>query len=292
MLEDGFWYGPIMDQHIHLDRRNLYLKAIEEFVKVGGTSINLVHKPDFNNLPRKISEYQILYHDTVEMANEVRNNFDIDVSVILGPHPVTWEKQIKTLGIEESTKLHLEAVELALEFISDGHAVCLGEVGRPHYQVNQNTWKNANKLLLEIMKITAKEKVSIQLHVEDNGKETYRDISKLCEMAEMPKEKTIRHFAPPNLNSQFTNGVSSTISVGKGSVEKIIDTMEQSKSIWGMETDFLDDMKRPGAVLGLKTVPKRTQQLCKKMWELEYSDNQIIELMENIHSRWPKEIYS
>ena len=76
MLEDGFWHGPIMDQHIHLDRRNLYLKAVEEFVKVGGTSINLVHKPDFNNLPRKISEYQILYHDTVEMANEkLENNF-------------------------------------------------------------------------------------------------------------------------------------------------------------------------------------------------------------------------
>ena len=104
--------------------------------------------------------------------------------------------------------------------------------------------------------------------------------------------ESMRHFAPPNLNSEFTSGVSSTISVGKGSIEKIIDTMEQSKSIWGMETDFLDDMKRPGAVLGPKTVPKRTQQLCKKMWELEYSDNQIIELMENIHSRWPKEIYS
>ena len=51
MLEDGLWHGEIMDQHIHLDRKNRYLDAINEFVKVGGTAINLVHKPDFNNLP-------------------------------------------------------------------------------------------------------------------------------------------------------------------------------------------------------------------------------------------------
>ena len=54
MLEDGFWHGEIMDQHIHLDRNNRYLDAINEFVKVGGTAINLVHKPDFNNLPKKL----------------------------------------------------------------------------------------------------------------------------------------------------------------------------------------------------------------------------------------------
>ncbi len=28
-----------------------------------------------------------------------------------------------------------------------------------------------------------------------------------------------------------------------------------------METDYMDDPRRPGAVLGPKTVPKRTQQL-------------------------------
>ena len=57
MLEDGFWHGEIMDQHIHLDRRNLYMDAVNEFVKAGGTAINLVHKPDFKNLPKKINDY-------------------------------------------------------------------------------------------------------------------------------------------------------------------------------------------------------------------------------------------
>jgi len=74
MLEDGFWHGEIMDQHIHLDRRNLYMDAVNEFVKAGGTAINLVHKPDFNNLPKKINDYEKAYRDTVDMSNEIRNN--------------------------------------------------------------------------------------------------------------------------------------------------------------------------------------------------------------------------
>jgi len=292
MLEDGFWHGEIMDQHIHLDRKSRYLDAINEFVKVGGTGINLVHKPDFNNLPRKIEDYKIAYLNTINMANEVRNTFDIGVLVTLGPHPVSWEKQIKSMGYERSTELHLEAVNLALEYISDGDAVCLGEVGRPHYPVSNQTWNKANELLLEIMEKSAMQGASIQLHVEDNGKKTYSEIEELRKKSKMVKKKVIRHFAPPNLDSKFTNGISSTISVGKGSIETIIKTLEKSDSIWGMETDFLDDMNRPGAVLGPKTVPKRTQELCRKMWELDYSDNEIISLMKNIHSIWPREIYA
>ena len=191
MLEDGFWHGKIMDQHIHLDRKNRYLDAINEFVKVGGTAINLVHKPDFGNLPRKIEDYDIAYLNTINMANEVRNKFDIDVVVTLGPHPVSWEKQIKSMGYEKSTELHLKAVNLAIEYISDGDAVCLGEVGRPHYPVDKQTWNKANELLLQIMENSAKERVSIQLHVENNGKKTYSEIEELCKKSKMVKKKVI-----------------------------------------------------------------------------------------------------
>ena len=59
-----------------------------------------------------------------------------------------------------------------------------------------------------------------------------------------------------------------------------------------METDFLDDINRPGAVLGPKTIPKRTHQLANKLIESGYSKEQINEIMENIHSNWPQILYS
>ena len=267
MFNHGRWEGPILDQHMHLDRNNRYLDAVSEFVNSGGTAINLVHKPDFSNLPLSISDYQLAYGDTIDMAREIREKFGIKVSVILGPHPISWEKQIHTIGLEESTQLHLEAVKLAIQYISSGDAVCLGEVGRPHYPVDKGIWNAANDLLLEIMKLAAEEKISIQLHVEDNGEKTYSDLAKLCDKAGFPRHLAIRHYAPANIRNDFTHGLSVTVSVGKDSISKIVESLPYCKSYWGMETDFLDDINRPGAVLGPKTIPKRTHQLANKLIE-------------------------
>jgi TatD-related deoxyribonuclease len=277
---------------MHLDRNNRYLDAVSEFINSGGTGINLVHKPNFSNLPLTISDYQSAYDDTIEMAREIREKFGIKVSVILGPHPVSWEKQIHTIGLQESTSLHLEAVKLAINYISTGEAVCLGEVGRPHYPVSLEIWTAANNLLLEIMKLAAEAKISIQLHVEDDGEKTYSDLAKLCDKASLPRYLAIRHYAPANISTDFTHGLSVTVSVGKDSISKIVESLPDCNSYWGMETDFLDDKNRPGAVLGPKTIPKRTNQLIEKLKEAGYSEDEIYEILENIHSNWPQILYS
>ena len=79
--------------------------------------------------------------------------------------------------------------------------------------------------------------------------------------------------------------------MGKGSIEGICSTMELSKSNWGMETDFLDDPKRPGAVLGPKTIPKRTNQLCQALKSLEWEDEKIEQCILNIHEKWISSTY-
>ena len=292
MFNHGRWEGPILDQHMHLDRNNRFLDAVSEFVNSGGTAINLVHKPNFSNLPLSISDYQSAYDNTIEMAREIREKFGIQVSVILGPHPVSWEKQIHTIGLQESTSLHLQAVKLAIQYILSGEAVCLGEVGRPHYPVDSQIWDAANDLLLEIMKLAAEEKISIQLHVEDDGEKTYSDLAKLCDKAGLPRHLAIRHYAPANISSDFTHGLSVSVSVGKGSISKIVESLPNCNSYWGMETDFLDDKNRPGAVLGPKTIPKRTHQLTEKLRQSGYSVEQINEIIENIHFNWPQILYS
>ena len=292
MFNHGRWEGPILDQHMHLDRNNRFLDAVSEFVNSGGTGINLVHKPNFSDLPLSISDYQSAYDNTIEMAREIREKFGIQVLVILGPHPVSWEKQIHTIGLQESTSLHLQAVKLAIQYISLGEAVCLGEVGRPHYPVDSQIWDAANDLLLEIMKLAAEEKISIQLHVEDDGEKTYSDLANLCDKAGLPRHLAIRHYAPANISSDFTHGLSVTVSVGKGSISKIIESLPNCNSYWGMETDFLDDKNRPGAVLGPKTIPKRTHQLTEKLRQSGYSVEQINEIIENIHFNWPQILYS
>ena len=61
-IVDGRWQGPVVDQHIHLDRSNRYLAAVEEFVRVGGTGMMLVHKPSFGGKP--VSYTHLRAHET------------------------------------------------------------------------------------------------------------------------------------------------------------------------------------------------------------------------------------
>ena len=292
MLEKGKWVGPIIDQHMHLDRTNLFLDAVADFSSSGGTGIMLVHKPSFSHsLPVDLEGYRGAYSDTISMAEEVRKEFGLEVGVVLGPHPVAWEKQIPELGIEASSELHLEAVSLALEYIDSGHAHCLGEVGRPHYPVEEEIWEKANDLLLEILSMASSSGTSVQLHVEEKDERTYIELSKLCMSSGISSERAIRHFAPPNVSADFTHGLSATVNVGKGSIETIVETAGEAGSPWGMETDFLDDNRRPGAVLGPKTVPKRTQQLCSRLLSEGWSENEVESLLTKVHSEWPESLY-
>ena len=293
MLLDGRWTGPILDQHMHLDRSNSFLDAVSEFVHAGGTGIMLVHKPGFSSaLPTDLDGYRTAYLDTLGMAEEARTACGVEVGVVLGPHPVVWEHQIEPLGLKRATELHLEAVGRALDYIEAGEAVCLGEVGRPHYPVSDETWRAANEMLREVMVMASGAGTSIQMHVEDKGKTTCRELAALCDDAGLARNRAIRHYAPADVGADFTHGLAATVSVGRGSVETLTTTAASSNAPWGMETDFLDDPRRPGAVLGPKTVPKRTQQLCSALLAADWGEDEVSGLMSSIHSDWPKQLYS
>ena len=50
-----------------------------------------------------------------------------------------------------------------------------------------------------------------------------------------------------------------------------------------LETDYMDDPKRPGAVLGPKTVPKRTKQLLAAGLDEEVLYHTHVDLPEQIY---------
>ena len=177
-IVEGRWTGPIWDTHLHLDRRGRGLAAAQDFANAGGTHLCLVHKPGFpNELPESLDAVKQAYIGTLDMAAAVRREVGLDVRVILGPHPVVWEKQIHTLGMQESTQLHLDSVALALEYCAQGDAVALGEVGRPHYPVSEDNWAAATEQLETVMRMASKLATSLQLHVEDAGEGPHEDLS-------------------------------------------------------------------------------------------------------------------
>ncbi len=288
---EGRWTGPIWDTHLHLDANGRGIAAAQDFANAGGTHLCLVHKPGFpDSLPETIDAVKQAYIGTLDMANSVRREVGIDVRVILGPHPVVWEKQIHTLGMDEATQLHIDSVALALEYCAEGEAVALGEVGRPHYPVSDEIWSAANEQLEVVMHMASQANVPIQLHVEENGAQTNAELAKICDRAGLMRQRAIHHYAPANVSESFTHGLSSSVSMGKDSLSTIMDTYRKCSSTWTMETDYLDDPSRPGAVLGPKTVPKRTQALVTLL--LEHGDvEQVEDLLHHVQHIWPSTLY-
>ena len=290
-ISGGRWNGPIWDTHLHLDLEARGLSAAQDFSNAGGTHICLVHKPSFpSRLPQSIEQVDQAYRKTLDLAAMIRERIEIDVRVILGPHPVVWEKQIHTLGMERSSQLHLDSVELALNYCAEGKAVALGEVGRPHYQVTEEIWSAANTQLETVMRMASQAGFPIQLHVEDNGAETNAELAEICDRSGLSRKNAVHHYASADVSQSFTHGLSSSVSMGKGSIFDLMNTFDKCASTWTMETDYLDDPNRPGAVLGPKTVPKRTQQLVEDLLKLRGRD-EVEDVLMHVHSIWPGQLY-
>ena len=297
------WNGPITDGHIHLDRKGRCLDAAIDFESSGGTRLILVHKPNFSKLPEDIDDVSTAYSETLSIANEVIASTNIQVQVILGPHPVVWSHQIELLGEKRATELHIQSVDLALRFFETGDCVGIGEIGRPHFPVSPEVWKSANSMLQDILKRCSKKNAPVQFHVEDKGSSTFQELSQICSKANYPKSIALRHFAPADVSPSFTSKLPVTVSMGRGSVQKIASTIDVNLLFKGthppvlMETDYLDDPKRPGAVLGPRTIAKRTNELGKLLqipkdeggqgWKQE----EISEFLWKIHRVWPDMLY-
>ena len=82
MEDDVRWSGPILDNHFHLNRNGRFLEAARDFKNAGGTDIVLVHCPDFASPPTTKEGHTESYADTVQMADEVRKQVGLGLSLI------------------------------------------------------------------------------------------------------------------------------------------------------------------------------------------------------------------
>ena len=133
------------------------------------------------------------------------------------------------------------------------------------------------------MALAGREKIPLQLHVEGDSDSTYSELAQMADKAGLARDRLVRHYAPPNVSSEYTHGLTPSVLAGSGAIEELISTFESSPKGFMLETDYMDDVKRPGAVLGPKTVPKRTRQL------LEAGIDE--EVLWNTHKDLPEQIY-
>lgn len=272
---------PVLDQHMHLDPRGERAEAVKAFERAGGTHILLVHKPYAGTPPRDEDEHREAMATTLALADEAREATDVVVHVVAGPHPAELT-QLLSAGdsLDEATEAYRAGLAVARELYEEGKTVAIGEIGRPHYEVEAEVMDRANELFREALGICGEVGAPAVLHTEAGDPATFEEWATWADQAGLDRTKVVKHFSPPLVTRQENHGIVPSL---VASEDTLRDALERSNRFF-METDYMDDPDRPGAVLGPKLVPRRTQQLYEKEIMTEAA-------WEHIHIDLPKRVY-
>ena len=269
----------IFDNHLHLNRQGRFLDAVKDFKKAGGTHFVLCQLP-MTNLVIRDKSYKSCYQETLEMANDICSKIDIGVFVTVGPYPVDHIRLSKKFGREESIQIMKKGIDLAAGLCEEHKCIAIGEIGRPHFPVDEQIIIDSNEILLHGMKKARDAGVPVVLHTESTTPDQCKELTEMGKKVGLPPHKIVKHYSPPLVLESENYGLMPSVLASK----KNINAAVEKGTRFMMETDYIDDPRRPGAVLSPKTVPKRTRELIEKGM---LTEKQISE----IHRENPEKTY-
>jgi len=272
---------PILDNHVHLEPvKGRHVDSVRDFEKAGGTHIIVSHLPYDEIRVRTAEDFRRSYEVTISTKERVNKETGVRAYATVGPYPAELLDLEKEHGPEKAKEIMLQAMEIAAEYVRDGKALAIGEVGRPHFPVSRDAWHASNEILRHGMKLAKEVGCAIVLHTESASTESMKELAEMADRVGLERHKVVKHYCPPFVLPEENHGLMPSVLAGKDATK----TALAKGTRFLMETDFLDDPKRPGAVLAIATVPKRTLALMQQGLMSE-------EQAHKIHHDNPRETY-
>jgi TatD-related deoxyribonuclease len=256
------------------------VEAVKEFRRHGGTHLLLIHLPYNDLTAARVGHFRDGYRRTLEMAERVRREVDVTVHVALGPYPVEILTLAREKGLEEAKAIMCLGMDDAARMVEERHAIAIGEIGRPHFPVPPEILEVSNEILGYGMARAKEVGCPTILHTESPTPETFAGLGVIADGAGLPREKVIKHFSPPFVRRDQNHGLFPSVIASEANLREAV----RHGRRFVMETDYLDDPKRPGAVLGIATVPKKTRKLLA-------AGVLSVEDVEEIHGDNPRRLY-
>jgi len=270
----------IFDNHLHLRRDGRFIDAIKDFKKSGGTHFVLCQYP-MPDLVIKNKSYLEGYLETLKMAEEIRSKVDIGVFVTVGPYPVDYLILKERFDRKTAIDLMMKGMDEAANLCQENSCIGIGEIGRPHFPVDEQSIADSNEILLYGMKKAKDVEVPVILHTESTTPENCKEFVEMGKNVGLKPDKIVKHYSPPLILKDENFGLMPSVLASK----KNVVAAAKKGSRFMLETDYIDDPKRPGAVLGPKTVPKMTISLLKSGI---LSEEQVFK----IHKEKPEKTYN
>ncbi|MFB6119442.1 TatD family hydrolase [Halosegnis sp.] len=244
---------PILDDHLHLDPVNgRGVEAAAEFARAGGTHLLVLNKPSWSLVGEVDDEsgFRETFDLTVEVARKANERLPGRAWPVLGIHPALISRLVdREYTPENACDLMQAGLDIAGEYVADGPALAV-KSGRPHYDVSEAVWDASNEVMRHAFHVGAAVGCPVQLHTEAG--DDFTTVATWAEDAGLPAGQVVKHYA----EGPVTGPVASVIA-RKGPLR----AAAESGDPFMLETDFIDDPDRPGAVLGPKTVPRRVRWL-------------------------------
>ena len=244
---------PIYDNHIHLSPKGRNIDALKEFESAGGTGLTLVTLP-YDEVP--VSDADDLlrsYEITLSTAARAREHTSLKINVAVGPYPVLLLPLAERFGIERAEKIMKEGMKLAADLVASGKAEAIGEIGRPHFDVPAEIKDASGRIFMYGMELASKNSCPVIIHCESGSPELMKELSETAKASSLDPGMVVKHFSPPLVREEETYGVMPSIPASRSSIREAL----SKGSRFLLETDYIDDPSRPGAVMNVNTVPKR-----------------------------------
>jgi TatD-related deoxyribonuclease len=240
---------PITDDHIHIDPVNgRGIEAAKDFRRAGGTHLFLVTKPSWSCgiAPVCGEDYREVFERTLAVARQV-SGLGIVVFPVLGVHPAEITRLAARMPLAEAAGVMRAGLSLAAAYVRDGRAVAL-KSGRPHYPVEAGIWDASNAVLCHGLALAAECGCAIQIHAETGP---CSDVAAMAESAGIATTHVVKHFGSPE--TPLTPSL-----IAK---HEAIPDLARTRRLFTMESDYMDENSRPGAVIGPKSVPRFTRRM-------------------------------
>ncbi len=250
---------PVVDHHCHLSPSGEGVEAARRFRAAGGTHLFLATQNYTREPVRDLAGYAEQYATTERLARRVTVETGVTVFVVIAPYPVDLIGQADALGLPAAIDLQRAALELAGRWVEEDRAVALGEVGRPHFPVAGELAEAAEDLFRYALEVARDAGCPAVVHSEDLDASGYARLAELAAQVSFPPGKLVKHYARAVLPTAQRVGVVPSFVARR----EVLRACLAEEGPWFLETDFLDDPARPGAVLDLATVPRRAAAIAE-----------------------------
>ena len=252
------------DAHCHANpiRGALGPRALaRKFSRSGGWFLCLVNLPSWSyglEISRP-EDYAKMYELTIKAAREVEEE-GVRAAAILGPHPAELAKLVrrgKKPG--EAATFLARAYDIAAEYVRRGLAVGLGEVGRPHWDVPRSVVEACNEVLDYVLVLSRDLDCIVHLHLERRGLATLEDVERRVKKG--GAKRIILHHAEAELVAEArARGLYPSVPARLADLGSAL----AQGPCFIVESDYLDDPRRPGAVVAPWSISRTAKRLLSR----------------------------